>query len=77
MDMLGIHWVYLVIQILVCGIYPGLAVWALLSLRRSQGTNVSKVLWVMLILAVPILGSLAFFVMGKTPAREKPTKKSS
>jgi len=66
MDVLGINWVYLVIQILVCGIYPCLAAWALLSLRRTQGTNTSKVLWVMLIIAVPILGALAFFVMEKS-----------
>lgn len=77
MDMLGINWVYLIIQILVCGIYPGLAAWALFSLQRTQGTNTSKVLWVMVILALPIFGALAFFVMEKSPKREKPTMKSS
>lgn len=72
MDVIGINWVYLVIQVLVCGIYPGLAAWALFSLRRTQGTNTSKVLWVILIIAVPILGALAFFVMEKSHKREKP-----
>lgn len=74
MDVLGINWVYLVIQILVCGFYPALVAWALLSLRRTQGTNTSKVLWVMLIIAAPILGALAFFVMEKSHNRGKPPK---
>lgn len=67
MEMLGINWVYLVIQILVCGIYPGFAVWALFSLRRAHETNTSKVLWVMLILALPVLGALAFSIIEKSP----------
>ena len=77
MDMLGINWVYMVIQILVCGIYPGLSTWALFSLRRTQGTNASKVLWATLIIAVPILGALAFFVMKQTRKPEEPPMKSS
>lgn len=73
MEMLGINLVYLIIQILVCGIYPGLAAWALFSLRRTHETNTSKVLWVMLILALPVLGALAFFIIEKSPDNKIPS----
>jgi hypothetical protein len=73
METLGIHLNYFVIQILVCGIYPGLAVWALFSLRRANETDTSKVLWVMLILVLPIFGALAFFVIEKSPKSKTPT----
>lgn len=63
METLGINWGYLIIQILIFGIYPLLSLFALLTLRRSHITGVTQVLWALLIVAVPILGTLAFFIV--------------
>ena len=69
MDMLGINWGYLIIQMLVFGIYPLLSLIALFALRRNHITGVTQVLWALLIVAIPVLGALAFFIV-------KPTEKS-
>lgn len=62
MDAFGINWMYLAIQTLVCGIWPALSLFALIRLRRMHRTGTSKALWAFLIVAVPILGALAFFI---------------
>ena len=63
MDSLGINVEYLIIQLIVIGAWPILVLWALFTLRRAQLTEINKALWVLLIIAVPILGSLAFFIV--------------
>jgi len=63
MEMLGINWGYLVIQMLVFGMYPLLSLVALFALRRRHVTGITQVLWALLIIAVPVLGSLAFFIV--------------
>ncbi|NOH02699.1 MAG: hypothetical protein HND47_12435 [Chloroflexi bacterium] len=63
MDSLGINLGFLEIQLLVCGVWPLLSLAALIGLRRSNQTGITKVLWTALILAVPILGVLAFFIV--------------
>ena len=68
MDSLGIHTEYLIVQLIVIGIWPILVLWALFNLRRAQLAEINKALWALIIIAVPILGSLAFFIVkpGKT-----------
>ena len=66
MEMLGINWGYLMAQVLVCGIYPILSLIALLSLRRTHLTGINQVLWALLIVAIPVLGALAFFIVKPT-----------
>lgn len=66
---LGINWGYLIVQLLVLGIYPLLSLLALFALRRSHLTGITQVLWALLIVAIPVLGALAFFIV-------KPTEKT-
>ena len=60
---LGINWVYLVIPIFIFGLYLILSLNALFALRGSLITGVSQVLWAILIVVVPVLGALAFFIV--------------
>lgn len=60
---MGINLDFLKIQLLVCGVWPLLSLAAWVGLRRSHQTGITKVLWTALILAVPILGALAFFIV--------------
>lgn len=62
MDAIGINLGFLEIQLLICGVWPLLSLAALVGLRRSHQTGIAKVLWTALILAVPILGALAFII---------------
>ena len=66
MIMTGINWGYLIIQMLIFGIYPLLSLVALFALRRSQVTGITQVLWALLIVAIPVLGALAFFIVKPT-----------
>lgn len=66
---LGINWGYLIVQLLVFGIYPLLSLLALFALRRSHLTGITQALWALLIVAIPVLGALAFFIV-------KPTEKT-
>ena len=63
METLGMNWGYLIIQMLVIGSWPVLSLIGLFALRRSRLTGINQVLWAMLIVAVPVLGSLAFFIV--------------
>lgn len=63
MDMFGINIGHLIIQLIVFGVWPLLAFFALLALRRAQLPETSKALWALLIVVVPIFGALAFFIV--------------
>ena len=63
MDSLGINVENLIIQLIVIGIWPILVLWTLFNLRRAQLAEMSKAVWVLLIIAVPILGALAFLIV--------------
>jgi len=63
MEMSGINWGYLILQILIIGAYPFLSLIALFALRRSRITGIIQVLWALLIVAIPVLGALAFFIV--------------
>ncbi len=66
MIMTGINWGYLIIQMFIFGIYPLLSLVALFALRRSHVTGITQVLWALLIVAIPVLGALAFFIVKPT-----------
>ena len=70
-EALGINWGYLVIPIFIFGLYLILSLNALFALRRSLITGVSQVLWALLIIVVPVLGALAFFIV-KPAENNKP-----
>ena len=63
MEMLGINWTFLIIQMLIFGSWPLFSLIALFGLRRSQLTGTVQALWALLIVAIPLLGALAFFVV--------------
>jgi hypothetical protein len=53
----------LIIQLLIFGTWPFLSLIALLALRHSRITGTNQALWALLIVAVPVLGALAFFIV--------------
>jgi hypothetical protein len=67
---LGINWPLLIAQLVNIGLifaWVALAVAALVSLRRRVLPPTAAAIWAVLILLVPVLGALAFFVV--RPAR--------
>jgi hypothetical protein len=63
MEALGINWGVLIIQVLIFSVIPALSLMALLALRRTHITGITQVLWALLIVAIPVLGALAFFIV--------------
>lgn len=63
MDAIGINWGFLLIQMLVFGSWPFLSLISLFALRRRRLTGTSQALWALLIVAIPVLGALAFFIV--------------
>jgi len=63
MDALGINWGFLLIQLLILGSWPILSLIALFALRHRRLPGTSQVLWVLLVVAIPVLGALAFFIV--------------
>ena len=53
----------MILEALIFGIYPLLSLVALLALRQSRLTGIPQVLWAFLIVVVPFLGALAFFIV--------------
>ena len=53
----------MIIELLILGIYPLLSLVALFALRQSHLTGIPRVLWAFLIVVVPLLGALAFFIL--------------
>ena len=62
----GINWGYLIVQLFLFGVYPVLGLMALFALRRSRVTGIVQVLWAWLIVAIPVFGALAFFIVKPT-----------
>jgi len=50
-------------EILILLLVIALPVWALFRLRSSQVSGLALVLWVIVIIAIPLLGPLAFFIV--------------
>jgi len=63
METLGINWGVLVINLLILGSWPFFSIIALLGLRQRGLTGTTQVLWALLVVAVPVLGALAFFIV--------------
>lgn len=62
----GIHAGFLVFQVLNCLLlltWLGLTIAALLGLRKKALGEVARVLWTMLIVIVPVLGAVAFWIV--------------
>jgi hypothetical protein len=63
METLGMNWGVLLVNVLIVGSWPIFSIIALLVLRRSHITGTSQALWALLVVAIPILGALAFFLV--------------
>ena len=63
METLGMNWGILIINVLIVGSWPFFSIIALLALRRSHITGTNQALWALLVVAIPILGALAFFLV--------------
>ena len=62
----GVNTRFLLFQGLTCIpvlLWLGLSVAALLSLRKHSMNEIARVLWVAVIVAVPVLGALAFWIV--------------
>lgn len=70
MEALGINWNLFIAQIvnifvlLFLLIWPILSIRALFALRKRRLGETPRVLWVMVIVLVPVLGALAFWIVG-------------
>jgi hypothetical protein len=53
----------MILELLIIIIYPLFSLVALFALRQSQLTGVLQFLWALLIVVVPFLGPLAFFIV--------------
>jgi uncharacterized membrane protein YhaH (DUF805 family) len=63
MQELGINPGYLLIQCLIPFLWITLSVFALLRLRTRTLPEVARAVWAALILIIPVLGALAFFIV--------------
>jgi len=69
MEILGINLGLLITQLvsfLIIGGYPILSLIALFALRRNRLTGTNQAIWALLIIAIPLLGALAFFIVKPT-----------
>lgn len=77
MDFVGINWGYLLVTIfnliLLLG-WPLFAILTLLQLRRREMPEVARAIWVALIIIVPYLGALAYWLV---KPEEKPAQQGS
>lgn len=53
----------MILNVLIFGIYPLLCLAALFALRNSELAGILQFLWAVLIVMVPLLGALAFFIV--------------
>lgn len=63
MDTLGINLGYLILQILFVVVWPLLSLVALYALRRRHLIGTNQTLWALLIVVIPVLGALVFFIV--------------
>ncbi len=66
MEFLGIGWQECIVIALNCAIlagWPLLALLALFSLRGRGLTGMTQAVWVLIIVAVPFLGALPYFIL--------------
>lgn len=53
----------MILEVLILVIYPLFSIVALYALRQSQLTGILQFLWALLIVVVPFLGAVAFFIV--------------
>ena len=66
MDAFGINGRFFIFQLLNCGVlllWLGLSIAALVGLRKRSLGETARVLWALLILVVPVMGAVAFWIV--------------
>ncbi len=59
----GFNWGVLLIDIVTLAAWPVLSIIGLLGLRRRQLGATAQAIWAVLIVAVPIMGAVAFWLV--------------
>ncbi len=59
----GYSWGILLIQLLTFAAWPVVSIIGLLGLRRRQLTATAQAIWAVLIVAVPVMGTAAFWLV--------------
>ena len=71
--MLGVNlttWLFQIVNFLILAGWIVLAIVALTHLRRCQLNETARVLWAIVIVLVPLMGALAFFIV--RPGKPRP-----
>jgi hypothetical protein len=63
LETISIEPTVVILQIIGLLFFIALPVWALFRLRSSQVSGLALVLWVIVIIVIPLLGPLAFFIV--------------
>ena len=50
-------------ELLIIALWPALSLIALFTLRRRPLTAIAQAIWALMIIAIPLLGPLAFFIV--------------
>ena len=66
MDTLGINFGFLFIQLIFLFVLIGFPVVSLFDLARKKLSGTPLALWVLIICAVPVIGSLAYWIVKPT-----------
>jgi hypothetical protein len=69
MEPLGINTGLLLIQLIVVLVVIGLPMISLIDLAKKKLSGTPLAIWVLVICAVPVLGSLAYWIIKPTPER--------
>ncbi|MEW5827298.1 MAG: PLDc N-terminal domain-containing protein [Chloroflexota bacterium] len=74
MDNLGLNAGYFLVQLLNLGVlcgWPLLSLGTLFALRQQKLTGLQQAIWVLIVLVVPFIGALAYWIV--KPAAENQT----
>ncbi len=67
MEPLGINLGFGLIEFIIIGATIGLPVISVIDLARKKLTGTPLALWVLIICAIPVLGSVAYWIVRPTP----------
>ena len=58
----GLEWIIILVISIVVVLLPSIA---LINILQSEFTGNNKIIWVIIVLCLPFLGSVLYFAMGK------------
>ncbi|NWG33840.1 MAG: hypothetical protein HXY42_05320 [Chloroflexi bacterium] len=67
MEVIGINFGFLFVQLLSIALLIGLPIVSLIDLSKKKLSGAALALWALLICAVPLLGALAYWIVKPTP----------